>query len=471
MPLNDIQHIIFCMLENRSFDHMLGYLSLEGRDDVEGLKADPGWQASWTNRADGVAYPLNRIAAGDLIDDPPHDLERIKQQIETPAQAQPGMGGFVQTYVDSRKTAPHEKPRPPLRNPPGRVMGHYGREDVPIFDFFAREYCVCDHWFTPLPLGTQANRLMAMVGESKVVDNETGLSTQRLVYDWLSGNRVKWRVYISGGFFPFFTLMDGWTIQIAADLLTARGRFTRYRRFADDWRNAPSMPSVIFVEPEYSDGPKKTPNDDHPPTGIAGGQQLIADLYNILISNPERWARTLLVVTYDEHGGFFDHVSPLAITGEAKGKSFTTSGPRVPAFLVSPWIERRSVYSKPLDHTSFLALLAERFTPGHGYSVAVNARQAQLSGRLSEALRNSPRSGPTPVPTATAFTDGVAAAPPRAAPSAPDTPNAVAFDRVARRLKRERPDLVGHAEMGDLRQYLLNRPPAPLSGGLIEDAD
>jgi phospholipase C len=310
---------------------------------------------------------------------------------------------------------------------------------------------------------------MAMAGESKVSDNEFGLPSQRLVYDWLKGNGVGWRAYQSGNFFPFFALMDRWATRIAAEIFKSRGRFTRFHRFADDWRNAPSMPQVIFIEPEYSDGPNKLPNDDHPPTPVTGGQNLLRDLYETLISNPGRWERTLLVITYDEHGGFFDHVPPLKIHGKAKDTLFERSGPRVPAFLVSPWVEPGSVYSKALDHTSFLALLAERFTPGHGYSVTVNERQSQLSGRLSEVLRDSPRPGPAPVmPPERGKAAAAAPIAPGEAAGAPDTPNAVAFDRMVRRLKRERPDLLGPEEMADVRRYLMKRRPAATGADHIE---
>lgn len=470
MALRGIQTIIFCMLENRSFDHMLGYLSLEGTLAVEGLRADPVWQAGWINTGNGNPYRLNRLQATDRIDDPPHGSVRIKQQMETPAQAHPNMGGFVQAYLDSREPDASARKKP-LSNPPDRVMGYYTSSAVPTFDFFARNYCVCDHWFTPLPLGTQANRLMAMAGESKVADNEFGLPYQPLVYDWLKRNRIKWRVYQSGDFFPFFALMDRWAFHIVGEVFQKKGNFTRFHRFADDWKNAASMPPVIFVEPEYSDGPRKAPNDDHPPTMVGGGQALLRELYEALIGNEERWARTLLIITYDEHGGFFDHVSPLRVRGKAGGEVFETTGPRVPAFLVSPMVEPGSVYSENLDHTSFLALLAERFTPGHGYSAAVNERQGQLTGRISATLLDKPRAGPPPrmsqAPTSAAPLSAAASS--SLAPRAPDTPNAVAFDRLARRVQRERPGLLGHGDLAGVREYLAKAPPAALRTDHIED--
>lgn len=108
-------------------------------------------------------------------------------------------------------------------------------------------------------------------------------------------------------------------------------------KFARDWQGNSIVPKVIFIEPEYTDGPHNTANDDHCPTGMAGGQTFIADIYRTLISNPARWKETLLIVTYDEHGGFFDHAAPLDIAADIAGYSSKTTGLRVPAFLVSPY--------------------------------------------------------------------------------------------------------------------------------------
>lgn len=476
MALSEIKHIVFCMLENRSFDHMLGYLSLTGTLGVEGFKRDdPEWLDGWTNMAGGKPYPINPLGAADYIDDPPHGYDRIKQQITTAAKREKKMGGFVAAHIASREPGGSRKKKEPLRADPGRVMGYYTADAVPTFDFFARNYCVCDHWFSSLPLGTQANRLMAMAGETKVADNETGVPYHRLVYEWLKAKDVKWRVYQSGNFFPFFTLMDRWAFKVLGQIFSPKDRFTRLHRFADDWRNAQSMPSVIFIEPEYSDGPKKNPNDDHPPLTVAGGQKLLRDLYETLISNEERWSRTLLIVTYDEHGGFFDHVEPLAMEPMTiKDRHITTTGLRVPAFLVSPWVDPGTVYRPDLDHTSFLQLLAERFSPPQGYSLAVNSRQGRLSGRISAALRDTPRPGPPPAmppePETKAAADA-AVIPLSDAPRAPDTPTSVGFDRVARRLKRERSDLLGYSDMADIRDYLRRPPPIVRTTDHIDEPD
>ena len=149
------------------------------------------------------------------------------------------------------------------------------------------------------------------------------------------------------------------------------------------------MPGVIFIEPEYSEANAANPNDDHPSTGIAKGQAFLAQVYADVTANPARWARTMLIVTYDEHGGFFDHVPPLPIPTVCGPHPFTTSGVRVPGFVVSPQVTPGRVFNRNLDHTSILQLLADKFTPGHGYSVATNARQGFLDrpGQYARADR------------------------------------------------------------------------------------
>jgi phospholipase C len=315
-----------------------------------------------------------------------------------------------------------------------------------------------------LPLGTQANRLMAMAGESRIVDNAPVLlPDQPLVYDWLTANKVTWCAYQSGDFFPFFSLMPSWSSEIVTSLtLSALGRrsghFRRFSRFAAEWAdNGTVMPTVIFIEPEYTDGPHGDPNDDHPPTGIAKGQAFLAEIYTALIANPQRWRNTLMLVTYDEHGGFFDHVPPLPMPGTAGGTAFTTTGVRVPAFIVSPHVPPGTVYSGALDHTSILQFLAARFTPGQEYSAAVAARQQHLS-RLADILASGPVA-PAPelpvVPLAAVRTVAAATpAPPPSGASPADPPNAQALHEVALKIADDHPDLLTEPGWEQLNAYV-----------------
>jgi phospholipase C len=309
-------------------------------------------------------------------------------QINTPCAngGCPELGGFVASYA--------------TRNPPpadlSMVMGYYTADALPVYDFFAKNFTVCDSWFAPLPTGTQPNRLMAMAGESAISDNVSGfLPEQSLAYDWLTTHGASWCVYQSGGFFPFFSLMPKWLPEIVTSLALplegSGGRFRRYSRFKADWTNSSNLPRVIFIEPEYTDGPHRVPNDDHPPTGVAPGQAFLADIYQT-ISATARWNETLMIVTYDEHGGFFDHVSPLDISTDVAGYQFQTTGLRVPAFLISPYVVPGGVFSGDLDHTSILQLLADKFNAGGTYSAPVSARtQATRPYRLPSRRQAAPR--------------------------------------------------------------------------------
>ncbi len=383
MALEDIETIVFLMLENRSFDHVFGYLGASGALPVEGLRDDAAWLDAHANMFDGISYPPAKLGPDmQQIEDPPHTYETIGLQIgvaSTPGGVPP-MNGFVASYMQGAN--------PPAK--PAAVMGHYDAASVPVYDFLARNYCICDHWFAALPCGTQPNRMMAMSGSSPILDNaEFFLPAQDPVYDWLTAQKISWCTYQWGNFFPFFSLMPDWLPEMVTSLalsaLGGAGRFRRYSRLREAWMGTDPMPSVIFIEPEYTDGPHENPNDDHPPTGIAKGQALVADLYATLTANPQRWQSTLLIITYDEHGGFFDHVPPLPIPADAGGTAIGSTGVRVPALLISPHVAPGVPFTGALDHTSFLQLLADRFTPGKPYSPDIAPRHAALA-RIADAL-------------------------------------------------------------------------------------
>ena len=196
---------------------------------------------------------------------------------------------------------------------------------------------------------------------------------QQLAYDWLTNKGVGWRVYHQG-FFPFFSLMPRWDPQIVLS-----DRFRRFERLSIDYELEPNstFPKVIFIEPKYTDSPHVGEgSDDHPPSSVLGGQHFLLDIYKALSSNPIRWRKTVMILTYDEHGGFFDHAQPLLIPTSAPNHSypdFISTGVRVPAIVVSPLVSAGSVYPKPLDHTSILRFLGDKFGNG-SYSPEVDKR-------------------------------------------------------------------------------------------------
>jgi phospholipase C len=398
MNLQAIETVIVVMQENRSFDHLLGYLSLppHNRQDVEGLA--PGLMNSYN----GVNYPIFRLPAPGVKApyDPPHERDDIAIQMT-------GLPGALNTpppypmigFVSSSAGRPNRYD--PNVHPSPLVMGYYTAEDLPATHFFAEHFCICDHWFTPIPTGTQPNRLMAMSGYSRIDVNQSFLlPRQKLVYDWLNERGIRWRVYHQG--IPFFLMMEGWHLKVLTD-----SHFRNIDDFEEDLQTESdeTYPQVIFIEPRYSDAPhgeSQLPADDHPPTPITNGQHFLLKIYSSLTTNQDRWQKSAMIVTYDEHGGFFDHVSPIAIETNPppdairQYPTFVSTGPRVPGYIISPFVQKRSVYKGNLDHTSILKLIAKRFgRNAEGYSHEVSGRPV---GDLSDAFTlDAPREDlPTP---------------------------------------------------------------------------
>jgi len=452
VALQNIDHFIIVLMENRSFDHVLGYLSLPDANfppGLNGIRADAGWQDQYINECDGKAYPLHALTSTvQNIYDPPHDSPYIKTQIQSPTRGnrKAQMGGFAKSYSTA-------KPAPGDLSP---VMGYYKKDAVPTFDFLARNFAVCDRWFSSLPSGTQVNRLMAMAGESTISDNVSSIlkfPNQTLVYDWLNKNNIDWCSYQWGGF-PFFTLMNIWREKILFSLNDEDGlsRFRWYNWFAQQWKIGQAIPSVVFIEPEYTNSPfPLDPNDDHSPTGITKGQVFLGQIYNTLISNPRLWAKSMLIVTYDEHGGFFDHEPPMPVPFTAGNVRFETTGVRVPGFVVSPYVQPGMPNSRPLDHTSILSLLAERFTPGAAYSATVEERQKHGFEPLSAILTEEPQQlEAPPISGSPALEQFLAAHPP--APLKDDTEKA--FEDVVQELRVKHPGWLTKPQWSGFAKFL-----------------
>lgn len=373
--LSLIKTVFIVMMENRSFDHLLGYLSLgpEGRQNVEGLTTDPAWLdsvASSYGQPPG-SYPPFRATDpyGTMKGDPPHERDPIALQMGQPTNGVFPMNGFVANYV----TAPGAAAVFPGSQPP--VMGYFTKDQVPVTDFFAENFAICDHWFSSLPAGTQPNRLMSMSGFTNIDVNHTPLPEQDLLYDWLTRKGIRWRVYHQG--LPFFAMMPRWIASILDNDL-----FRPLGQLYNDIENEPpgDRPQVIFIEPTYTDAPHfGAASDDHAPSAVKGGQEFLLEAYRSLIRVPDVWRESAMIVTYDEHGGFFDHVSPPALRtepppGVAYTRGFDTLGVRVPGFVISPFVRARTVFNGVLDHTSILKFLGEKFGGG-SYSDLVDHRQ------------------------------------------------------------------------------------------------
>jgi phospholipase C len=379
------------MMENRSFDHMLGQLSYPtfgNRKDVNGirypLKRNPAYENLYES---GTYDPFIIKEDVMLIDDPPHERDEVTTQLAyRDVTGKYSMNGFVEAYFN------HSINR--IENP--EVMGFFPPDLVPITTFLATNFAVCDRWFSSLPTSTVPNRLMAFSGDS-LVDHTGGITeffrpVGSLLLDWLEDRHIRWRVYHAG--LSFFALLRRFDDVLGPN-------FRPFNELTRDvlTEQPDEFPQVIIIEPSYYDAPRlgDHPNDNHAPLAVGFGEQFLKDIYLALTSNPEKWSKMVTILTYDEHGGFFDHVSPLKIPYNPPNNNyipFTSTGVRVPSIVVSPFVSQGSVYSEFLDHTSILQFIAERFDPIEPmYSDTVNKRKQAGIMSVSKVLNlSSPRS-------------------------------------------------------------------------------
>ncbi|MEP6746903.1 MAG: alkaline phosphatase family protein [Bacteroidota bacterium] len=378
MALENINTIVLLMFENRSFDHMLGHLSYDNiNKGVNGL-TKPLTQYSIPYKGDDYS-PWKIKTDANMAYDIPHEFSDISiQMAKSAANGKYEMDGFVQAYLDKSGDSPN-KFSPPL--------GFFKQEQVPVTSFLANTYSVCDNWFAPMPTSTQPNRTMAFCGDSSIHQTKLQLvKADGNIFDWMNANGVKWRVYHDG--LSFFILYDHLWTELLSD------RFRDYESLFHDVTTEAdeTFPQVIVVEPSYHDAPhfgSDQPNDNHAPLAVGFGEEFLRRTYEAITANQKRWGNTLMVVYYDEHGGFFDHVPPPAIPYDTKEDSpfhFNSLGVRIPGILVSPYVAKNSVCSSLFDHTSVLQLLAEKFTPGKPYSATVADRKNKGIESLSTAL-------------------------------------------------------------------------------------
>ncbi len=394
--LDKAEHVIVLMMENRSFDHFLGYLSLAGRRDIDGLTghernpyqgneyvvfAIDDEKNDWR-----IPFPLKTA----FWPDPIHahcptwtQMLNVKKcglqdgKAITDCDPKAGetidMKGFALSYMECN---PKEK-----KNRPGPIMGHYTERSLPAYHCLAESFCVVNQWFSANVGSTVPNRMFSLIGDSLgFVDNtqvakaaEAAIRGDRFkhvlqartIFDALSERNVSWRSY-------YHNLCALWLFN---DYLISPN-VQRIDRLWDilDGRGDESLPSVTWIDPAYTlefntGHPLDTlfGNDDHSPTDIRLGQALVKKLYDKLVAS-KYWEKTLLIITYDEHGGFYDHVqsSPSPDYGDVDKPPFQNYGVRVPTFLVAPWIEKRSVVPGEFtfDHTSLVRSLLDRFCDG-----------------------------------------------------------------------------------------------------------
>ena len=386
--MQHVRHLVVLMLENRSFDNMLGYVyagqnnrppinipaPVNGQQPTyEGLlNPGPGtdfWNPKnedyFTGAQQQPAYATARATDFRMPNpDPEEQFDHMTYQLFGPPLNNPApnaphqMKGFYLDYESATK------------KPGINVMECYASDQVPVITALAREYAVCDHWYASSPTQTWPNRAFVHLGTSRGMVNNWPNDPYHYDIDTIFnvlgeisftpwGQRVEWGVY-SDSVLPSLTRLQ--LPRLWDPLL--EGHFHSFDHFKQNARDG-ALPSYSFIEPSFV----IDPNDEHPPHDVRLGERFIFDVWNAVVTG-KKWNETLLLITYDEHGGCYDHVSPpfgatapdeTSNPGEL-GFRFNRFGVRVPAILISPYIQAGTVFRSagtPYDHTSILATLRE----------------------------------------------------------------------------------------------------------------
>jgi phospholipase C len=460
MGMENIEHVVVLMLENRSFDSMLGWLYERDSPALNIPPAKPGDAfrglagldlAKFINRAGDLSSPPVRGAAGFAVPGiaPGEEFEHVNMQFfgtETPGpQAVPTMTGVLQDFVDVMKSQGYDSGT--IHEVAPLIMQSYTQRQLPVLNQLARHYAVSDDWFASVPSQTNPNRAFLMTGTSHGLVNNGQLETdprakpleqllgmgigddrfpENTVFNALEAARADWAVFWQTSYLPhkistllndapylgaLAALLSPALAAALAGLLAALKPYTSYiNELASNqmssgytWRLFPAiqkireapahfktfdqfhtlarsgqLPKFSYLEPTWTIAQSSTDaglknlftqmgNDYHPPGNLIVAENLVKEVYASLIANKAAWNKTLLVITFDEFVGSFDHVAPPTAVPpwtspppfSTNGFDFRRYGARVPSLLVSPWIQKgtvfRSTTSVPYDHTSVIA--------------------------------------------------------------------------------------------------------------------
>lgn len=392
------EHIFVLMMENRSFDHLLGWLYDDDADPpprnipprakptYDGLKRMAYWNHPDPSRAldpNGRVF-ADKVPAGTFDapnPSPPQVCPRVVESMfgtETPVHGvTPPMSGFIKVYSQGAGGV----------RDPAQIMLGYTPAHVPIISSLAKQYAVCDRWFSSIPCMTHPNRGFLHAGSCfgrlnnnngkydeglfpGIVPNVIPYAGKRTIFDELDALSLPFGLYTDS--LARVTLLGGQFFDV---LMKPKRPFSGLDELPVHLADATlrPLPAYTFIEPEYLIGA----NDGHPPADIRISDKFIGRVFDIIKSS-QVWNKSMLVVTYDEHGGCFDHaVPPYAARPDASTLQFNVGtldpmqiyGPRVPAVVVSPFIKPGTVFRSPgtpHDHTSILSTLRDFMYPMGG---------------------------------------------------------------------------------------------------------
>lgn len=401
LPLPNIDHVILLMFENRSFDNVLGAF-YPATSNPDGGGVPSGWSNPLSPGPPVAAWnaPAGSAAQNIPFPDPQESYADMFDQINT----SPPMQGFVTDYATVSNATPAD------------IMQYFIAQNVPVTHALASAYAVSDRYFASGPVQTWPNRLFSLCGtpcynphtQTAYVNNPEypdyplliGQLDQLSIFEQLDSAGHSWKVYfddeapvsaiikyVDDHWDKIFDGGNVWPFESDPDIF--------HGDFFDDVKNN-RLPTFSLIEPRYqmlSAVGIKAPNSNHPgdsmavghsdiPINVSCGEQMLAKVFNALTANPSLFATTLLIVTYDEHGGLFDHVTPPAATspfpaGTVAGFNYDVYGVRVPALFINPFVNpgvfRPPQQTPPFDHASLLATLRDQYGLSPSLSPRVDA--------------------------------------------------------------------------------------------------
>lgn len=320
--LQDIKHVVVVMMENRSFDHFLGWLPGANGRQAGLTYQDPNGNAFST-------YPLAPDYQGCGLNDPDHSHEGGLVEYNGGA-----CDGWLRAGMND-----------------GFCIGYYTKQDLPFLGAAAPAWTTCDNYFSAILAETYPNRIYQHAAQTDRLVNTLDISALPTIWDRLAAAKVSARYYFAD--VPVLAL---WGTKYA-------GISRLLPSFFSDCASG-KLPAVSFVDPSLLGEDEGVSNDDHPHADVRNGEAFLNSIYTAVTRSPA-WANTVLVVNFDEWGGFFEHVSPpvapIPPADAAAGNVEGLRGFRVPALVISPFARRSFVAHGLYDHTSVLKLIESRW--------------------------------------------------------------------------------------------------------------
>lgn len=399
-----LKHVFVLVLENRSFDHMLGFSGITGTDARTGQPTEIyGLTGSESNTFNGATYTVERGAPDRSASDPGHNFASVLEQM-CGAGAEYVRGQPYPTINNSGYASEYGRSKP---QDAGEAMRCFTPDQLPVMTALAKEFVVCDRWFSSMPGPTEPNRWFIHAATADEYDN--GPTTREYVenmgtpgggftlgdgniFQYLERKNFKYRIYACDDT-PNVALLEDVSVLWDID---------DFEDFAGDVASRDYDAQYTFIEPSYDPFREfKGGNSQHPLGSAKAGELLIKQTYEAIRRSP-LWENSMLIVTYDEHGGFYDHVVPPAAkatgwVGRGYGFSFDQLGPRVPTLVISPLIPKNLIEHGRYEHSSIIVTLNELFDlDGPRTSRTISSSGLKHLVRLSEARTDTPLSLPDP---------------------------------------------------------------------------